>query len=73
MPRRLLYKEFEAIAIAEFSCEIQEDEMRHLTHRHDGVLRWTPVLDDHQQMDSNMIEQICRRLGLPLERFEDYL
>ena len=33
MPRRLSYKEFEAIAIAEFSCEIQEGEVRHLKRR----------------------------------------
>ena len=73
MPRRLLYKEFEAIAIEEFSCEIQEIEIRHLTHRHDGVLLWTPVLDDHVQMHPRMIKKMCERLKLPLKRFEDYV
>ena len=72
MPRRLSYKEFEAIAIAEFSCEIQEGEVRHLKRRHDGVLIWTPVLNN-QLMHPKMIEEMCKRLKLPLERFEDYL
>ena len=73
MPRRLLYKEFEAIAIEEFCCEIQEGPITHLTHRHDGVLVWRPVLAKDKQMKPKMIKQMCDRLKLPKERFKDYL
>ena len=72
MPQRLLYKEFEAIAIEEFSCEIQEGPVTHLTHRHDGVLLWTPVLDHHVQMHPRMIKKMCERLRIDLDEFKKY-
>ena len=73
MAKPLIYKEFEAIAIKEFSCEIYKGAMIHLTRHHEGVLKRTPVLSPHEKMNPRMIEQMCKRLKLPLKRFEDYL
>ena len=73
MSQNLTYKEFEAIAMEEFSCEIYKGAMTHLTRHHDGVLKRTPVLSPHEKMNPEMIKQMCRNLGLPLKRFEDYL